>query len=105
MRSGRAGCEAHGVALLAMPDDLARDGGLAPTRAAQLTHDALLRASVDVDLLAGHRRASAIHAAMAVRLERPEAAAQQHDLELLYVGGRRSPVARCFRRRSSGSCR
>jgi hypothetical protein len=69
-----------------MPDDLARDGSLAPARAAQLAHDPLLCAGVQVDLLAGQRRTPAIHAAMAVRLERPETAAQQHDLELLYVG-------------------
>jgi hypothetical protein len=84
--SGSARGETHGVTVLAVPNDLARDGSIPLARATQLTDDPLLRACVEVDLLAGQRRASAVHAAMAIGLQRSEPAAQQHDLELLDVG-------------------
>jgi hypothetical protein len=70
--SGRASGETHGVTVLAVPDDLARDGSIPLARAAQLTDDPLLRTCVEVDLLAGQRRAPAVHATMAIGLQRPE---------------------------------
>lgn len=74
------------MTVLAVPDGLARNGSIPLARATQLTDDPLSRPRVEVDLLAGQRRASAVHAAMAIGLQRPEPAAQQHDLELLDVG-------------------
>lgn len=73
------------MSVLAVPDDLGRVGGLALARAAQLADDPLPRAGIDVNLLARQRCTPTVRAAVPVGLERPETAAQQHDLELLYV--------------------
>jgi len=54
-------------------------------RPAQLADEALFAPGVQMDLLAGQRRAPAIGAAVSGGLERAEAAAQQHQLELLDV--------------------
>jgi hypothetical protein len=84
-RSGRAGHEADGVPALEVPDDLAGKRRLAPSRATQLADDPLLRVLVEVDLLAGERRAPAVHAAGSGSLQGAEAAPQEPSLELLHV--------------------
>jgi hypothetical protein len=76
------------VAVLAVPDDLARDGRFASARTTQLADDPPLTTGIEVHVLAREWSASAVGAAMPVRLERPETAAQQHQLEQLYMGGR-----------------
>jgi hypothetical protein len=85
-RSGGARHQAHGVAVLTVPDQLARHGGVLAVLAAQLADDPLPAPGVDVDTLAGERRATTVRAAVPARLERPEAATQQQALELLDVG-------------------
>ena len=97
--------ETHGVAVLAVPDELARHRGLAAARATQLADDPLLAPGVEVDLLAGQRRAPAVGAAVSVGLQGTEAAAQQDALELLHMGRRRGHDALGFRRPAPGSCR
>ena len=74
------------MAVLAVPDDLARQRGLAAARTAQLADDPVLAPVVHVDALAGQRRAPAVGAAVAVGLQRADAATQQHALELLDMG-------------------
>jgi hypothetical protein len=69
-----------------VPDELARDRDLTLTRTTQLADDPLSRPGVQMNVLAGERRASAIHAAVAIGLQRPKPAAQQNHLELLDVG-------------------
>jgi hypothetical protein len=84
-RLGRAGHKTHSVAALEVPDDLAGQWRLMPCRAAQLADDPLLIAGVEVDLLAGERRAPTIRTAVAGGLEGTETAAQEPALELLHV--------------------
>src|SRR5271166_1658202 len=86
---GGADGEPHGVAVLGMAHELARHGRLAPQRPAELADDALPAAVVEVELLADQRRAPAVHAAVAVGLERSDAPLQQHALEWLREGGAR----------------
>jgi hypothetical protein len=88
-RSGGASCEADCVAVLAMPDDLTRNGRFTLARAAQLADDPMLAPGVDVHLLACQRCTPAVDAAVPVGLERADPATQQQMLELLYMGGRR----------------
>src|SRR5580704_6899243 len=83
--SGGAGGQPHGVAVLAVPDDLARDRCLAAHRAAQLAEDPVLAPGVEMNQLAGQRRASAVRAAVPVGLEGAQPAPQQTSLKLLYV--------------------
>ena len=85
-RSGGACHQAHGVAVLAVPDQLARHGGVLAVPAAQLADDPRLAPGVDVDTLAGERRATTVVAAVPARLERAKAATQQQALELLDMG-------------------
>lgn len=84
---GRAGGETDGVAVLAVAHDLSRDRGIATQRTAELADDppvgARGRAPIQVDVLARERRAATVGAAMAVGLERTDAALQQDTLELL----------------------
>ena len=72
------------MAVLGVAHDLGRDRGLAAQRAAELADDAP-GASVQVDVLAHERRAPAVGAAIAVGLQRADAATQQDALELLDV--------------------
>jgi len=74
------------MAMLAVPDQLARKRGLAPQRAAQLAHDGLRKAFIDVHPLARERRAPAVRASVAVGLQGADTAPQQDSLELLDVG-------------------
>ena len=74
------------MAVLAVPNDLARHRRIAAARTAQLANDPLLTPGEHVDLLAGQRRTPAVHAAIAVGLQSAQAAAQQHALELLDMG-------------------
>ena len=85
-RSGGARHQAHGVAVLGVPDELARHWGVLATPAAQLADDPLLASGVDMDALAGERRATTVGAAVPARLERAETATQQQALELLDMG-------------------
>ena len=78
------------MAVLAVADDLAGDRALATQQAAQLADDPVRAPVVEMDVLAGQRRAPAVGAALAVGLERAEAAAQQVALELLDVDRRRA---------------
>lgn len=84
-RLGCAGHEADGVPALEVPDELAGERRLAPRGATQLADDPLLRARVDVDLLAGQRRAPTVRTAVAGGLQGTEPAAQEPSLELLHV--------------------
>jgi hypothetical protein len=74
--------------VLAVTHDLAGDGRLAPQRATELADEPATATVVDVDVLAGQRCAATVGAAIAVGLERADAAAQEKALELLYVGHR-----------------
>jgi len=89
-RSGGAHCEANGVAVLAVANDLAGDRCLMTQRAAQLAHDPPAALVVQVDMLACQRRAPAVRAAIAVGLQCTDPAAQQAALQLLDVGHRES---------------
>jgi hypothetical protein len=86
-RLGRASGEADGVAVLAVAHDLGRERSVATQGAAELADDPPVgvgtRASIQVYVLARERRASAVGAAMAVGLERTDAAPQKDALELL----------------------
>lgn len=85
--------ETNGVTALEVPDDLAGKRRLAAGRATQLADDPLLKACVDVDLLAGQRGAPAVRAAISSRLQCAEAATQQNALEQLHMScGRRHDV-------------
>ena len=86
------------MAVLEVAHDLARHRRLAAQRAAQLADDALRARLVQVDLLAGQRRAPAVGAAVAVGLQGADAAAQQHALELLDMALRVWHVCRIRRR-------
>src|ERR1700760_3120210 len=90
--------------VLAVAHGLAGDGRLAPQRAAQLADDPTAATVVEVDVLAGQRRAPAVGAAIAVGLERADAAAQEEALELLYMGHRRSHRHPGFRHARGSSC-
>lgn len=74
------------MAVLAVPDELARHRRFALARAAQLADDPVLASGVEMYLLAGQRRATAVGTAVPVGLQSPESAAQEHELELLDVG-------------------
>jgi len=74
------------VAVLAMPDDLARHRRLTLARAAQLADDPMWAPGIEVHLLACQRCAPAVDAAVPVGLERAQPAAQQQVLELLDMG-------------------
>src|SRR5664280_2220245 len=82
-RSGRAGGQADGVAVLGVPDDLARQGCVPARGAAELAHQALAPAGVEVHVLARQRGAAAVGTTAAVGLQRADTAAQEHPLELL----------------------
>lgn len=96
--------EADGVPVLAVAHDLAGDGWLAPQRAAQLADEPAAATVVEVDMLAGQRRAATVGATIAVGLERADAAAQEEALELLYVGHRGGHRRSGFRHGRRCSC-
>jgi hypothetical protein len=73
------------VAALEVADELARHGDLTLSRAAQLAHDPSARTVVHVDVLAHERGASAVGAAVPVRLQGAQAEAKQMALELVGV--------------------
>ena len=72
------------MAVLGVAHELGRDRVLAAQGAAQLADDAL-DARVQMHMLAHQRRAPAVAAAVAVGLQRTDAATQQEALELLDV--------------------
>jgi hypothetical protein len=74
--------------VLAVAHDLAGDGRLTPQRAAQLADEPTTATVVEMDVLARQRRAATVGTAIAIGLERADAAAQEKALELLYVGYR-----------------
>jgi len=73
------------VTALEVADDLTRKWRLAPSRATELADDPLLTVRVDVDLLAGERRAPAVDAAVSGSLQGTEATTQEPSLELLHM--------------------
>src|ERR1039457_1692521 len=81
--------EPHGVAVLGVAHDLARHRRLRAKRPAELAPETSATPVIQMDVLADQRRSPAVHAAVAVLLERAEAVAQQQALELLGVGYRR----------------
>ena len=83
------------MTVLGVAHDLARHGGLAAKRAAELADDPMC-ASVKVDVLAGERSATAIGTAMPVGLQGADAAAQKKALELLDMAGGRSHLPEGF---------
>jgi len=72
--SGSANGEAHGVTVLAVANELGRQRLLAAQLPAELAHDAPLAPLVEVHLLARQRRAPAVGAAIAIGLQRTDAA-------------------------------
>src|SRR6478672_3540167 len=79
-RLSRLGCahrETHGVTVLAVANDLAGDRRLMTQGAAQLADDPPAPLVVQVDMLAGQRRAPAVRTASAVGLQGTHPAAQQ----------------------------
>ena len=91
------------MAVLEVAHELGRDRMLTAQWAAQLADDAL-NAGVQVDVLAHERRASAVRAAIAIGLQRADAAAQLHALELLDVVLGGTAHAGRVRRRAPRSC-
>jgi hypothetical protein len=74
------------VTVLAVAHELRRLRLLTAPRAAQRAHDALLAPAVQVDMLARQRGAPAVGATVAVGLQRSQASAQEHALQLLDIG-------------------
>src|SRR2546429_363782 len=85
IRSGSARGEAHGVTMLAVANELRRHRCLAAQPSAELAHDASLAALVEMDLLARQRRAPTVRAAIAIGLQRADAAAQERALEAIHA--------------------
>lgn len=83
------------MTVLAVAHNLGGEGRIAAQQAAELADDALGtagrvveasgRAFIQVDVLTGERRASAVGAAMTIGLERPYATTEEEALELLDV--------------------
>ena len=97
LRRGVWAREADRVSVLAVADELGGERDLSAPGAAQRADDALAGSPVDVHVLAGQRRASAVRAAVAVGLEGSDAPAQKHPFQLLDMGrggGHRSGVRR-----------
>src|SRR6476660_5078575 len=78
---GGASGEAHGLAVAGVAHDLAGHRRVATFGAAELADDPSAAALEDVHLLAVERGAPAVRAPPAVGFARPDAAAQQQDLE------------------------
>lgn len=70
--------------MLGVAHELGRDRVLAAQRVAQLADDAS-SARIQVDMLAHERSAPAVAAAVAIGLQRADAAAQQDKLELFDI--------------------
>src|SRR5437660_7683090 len=85
IRSGSAHGQAHGVTMLAVANELSRHRRLATQLPAELAHDASFAPLIEVDLLARQGRAPTVSAAIAIGLQRADAAAQERALESVDV--------------------